>query len=191
MGIRGAIYIGHSLAANAGAIAAAGDPGLFSAMVLINGSPRYYDDPATGYRGGFTESDVNELLAGMESDYESWAGGFGTQVMANADRPELASEFVRTLRLLEPPVAQTTFRAAFTADFRKLYPRIAVPTLVLQSRDDPAVPMEVARWVAETIPGAALIELHSAGHFPHVVDPDEVITAIDAFIATQAGVRGG
>ena len=189
MGIRGAIYVGHSMAANAGAIAAAGDPDLFRAMILINGSPRYYDDPATDYRGGFTEPDVDEMLARMESDYESWAGGFGTQVMANADRPELALEFVRTLRLLDPQVAQTMFRAAFTADFRRLYPRITVPTLVLQSRDDPAVPMDVARWVAETIPGGVLTELRSAGHFPHVVDPDEVITAIDAFIANQAGVR--
>lgn len=126
------------------------------------------------------------MLLNMRSDYETWAGGFGPQVMANPGRPELALEFVASLRALNPQVALTSFRTAFTADFRRIYPRIDAPTLVLQSQNDPAVPMSVAHWVATAIPHATLTELRSTGHFPHVVDPDEMIAAVDAFLSAQS-----
>jgi sigma-B regulation protein RsbQ len=181
LGVRDAVFIGHSIGANAAVLAAAADPGLFSRLVLINGSPCYVDDPATGYRGGFSQAEIEALLQSIAADYDAWAGGFGPMVMSNAERPEYASEFVRSLRRLDPKTAAISFRAAFTADFRRVFPRVSNPTLVVQSQNDPAVPMEVARWIESHLPAARLVEVQSQGHFPHVVDPDEVIDAIESF----------
>ena len=48
-----------------------------------------------------------------------------------------------------PCAAAFDIQPGFTGDYRAVVPRVSVPTLVLQSRDDPAVPMQVARWLAD------------------------------------------
>ncbi len=53
---------------------------------------------------------------------------------------------------------------------------------MLQSTNDPAVPLAAARFLADTIPHAELEVLAVEGHFPHVVAPDVVIDAIDRFL---------
>lgn len=185
LGVRDAVFVGHSIGGNAGALAAAADPGLFSALALINSSPCYVDDDAGGYRGGFSRAEIEALLQQITTDFDAWAAGFGPLVMSNPQRPELAIEFVRVLQQLDPRVAAISFRAAFTGDFRRLFPRIAAPTLVMQSQADPAVPTDVARWIAATIPAAHLVELSTTGHFPHVVDPGEVTATLASFLADQ------
>ncbi|MFY9335891.1 MAG: alpha/beta hydrolase [Mycobacterium sp.] len=185
MGVQDAVFVGHSVGGNAGVLAAVGNPGLFSRLVLINSSPCYVDDPE-GYRGGFSRDEIETLLESITADYDAWAGGFGPLVMSNSERPEYANEFVRGLRRLDPEVAAIAFRAAFTGDFRAIFPRVDVPTLVLQSQSDPAVPMDVARWVASRIPSARLVELPTTGHFPHLIDPDGVIEVIEPFVAGSA-----
>jgi len=183
LGVRDAVFVGHSMAGNAGVIASVGDPTLFSKLVLITASPCYGDDPATGYEGGFSTDQVDTLLGAMQSDYTSWATGFAPQAMHNPDRPALATDFFTVLRGLEPQVTMATFRAALTGDFRALYPRVPVPTLVVQTRDDVVVPVGVARWIAQAIPEATLVELPLTGHFPHMVDPGAIIAAIRPFLA--------
>lgn len=178
LALRGAIYIGHSLSGMAGVLASIADPGLFRRLILINASARYLDDPLSGYRGGFSSQQVESMLASIASDYGAWASGFGPLVMGNPERPEFGTEFARSLKRLDPTVAAVTFRAAFTSDFRHLMPRLSVPTLVLQSQADPAVPIETAQWLAAAIPGARFAPLHCSGHFPHLVAPAELMALI-------------
>lgn len=185
LGLGGAIYVGHSMAGMAGTLAAIADPGLFRRLILVNASAHYIDDPAAHYRGGFTGEQVEALLAAISNDYAAWASGFGPLMMGNPERPEFGSEFARSLRRLDPSVAAVMFRAAFTSDFRTLMARVESPTLVLQSRDDPAVPLESAQWLAAALPHARYRPLHSRGHFPHVVDPAELIAVLEAELAME------
>lgn len=182
LGVRDAVYVGHSVSAMAGVLAAAADPGLFSRMVLLNGSPCYMDEPGTGYVGGFTRQQIDDAFAAIDSDFALWAGGFGRLLMANELTPRLADEFITSLRRYSPEVASTVFRAAFSADLRPFLGRVQLPVRVLQSRDDPAVPMATARWFAEALPDARLQPLSSSGHFPHVIDPQEVLAAMTPFV---------
>jgi sigma-B regulation protein RsbQ len=182
LGLRNIVYIGHSVSAMAGVLAAAADPGLFSRMVLLNGSPCYIDDPATGYLGGFTRQQIDDVFAAIVSDFTLWAGGFGQLMMGNELSPRLAEEFIQSLRRYSPEVAAIIFRAAFSADLRSFLDRVKAPVRVLQSQDDPAVPMATAQSLASKMPNAQLHPLKSRGHFPHVVDPDEVINAIREFV---------
>ncbi|TXI40365.1 MAG: alpha/beta hydrolase [Mycobacterium sp.] len=182
LGLQDAVFIGHSIGGNAGVLASVGAPRLFSRLVLINSSPCYVDDDTTGYHGGLSREGLAALLDSAAADYQTWAGGFGELVMGNPEKPEYAEQFVSTLRKLDPEVAAVAFRAAFTADFRTSLPRLVVPTLVLQSQEDPAVPMETARWMAAQIPAARMVELPTTGHFPHLIDPDGVLEAIRPFV---------
>ena len=181
--LRDAVYVGHSMSGMAGALAAAADPGLFSRMVLLGASACYVDDPSTGYVGGFTQAEIEQLLAAIASDFALWSAGFASHVMAQPDRPDLGSEFARSLARYEPDVALTVFRAAFLSDFRAEMGRVAPPTLVLNGVADPAVPAEAARWLAGAVTEGRLTEIDVEGHFPHVADPASVIAPIDAFLA--------
>ena len=49
-------------------------------------------------------------------------------------------------------------------DVRHVLPAIRVPTLLLHGTEDAIVPIEVARYMAERIPGAQLVEIPGAGH---------------------------
>jgi sigma-B regulation protein RsbQ len=182
LGIRDAVYVGHSMSAMAGALVAAADPGVFRQLVLIGASARYADDPDQGYCGGFSAQAIDELLDAIATDFLLWSGGFAATVMGNPERPQLATEFARTLAGYEPDVALTAFRAAFLGDHRDVVPRVGVPALVLSTTADPAVPVSAARWLAEALPAGELRLLEIDGHFPHVVDPARIITELDAFL---------
>src|SRR6201992_3395850 len=51
--LRGVIFVGHSVAAMIGVLAANSEPDRFAALALVAPSPRYTGDE--GYAGGFTE----------------------------------------------------------------------------------------------------------------------------------------
>ena len=61
------MFVGHSVAAMIGVLAAADHPDMFGKLVLLTPSPRYLDD--TDYRGGFTRADIDELLESLDSNY--------------------------------------------------------------------------------------------------------------------------
>src|SRR4051794_4566373 len=82
-----AIFVGHSVSSMIGVLAAGRAPGRFTGLVLIGPSPRYIDDD--GYTGGFTRSDIEELLESMEANFLGWSSAMAPAIMANADRPEL------------------------------------------------------------------------------------------------------
>ncbi len=65
--LRDAVFVGHSVSAMIGVLAADAAPERIGALVMVAPSPRYIDDDA--YRGGFTASDIDELLESLESNY--------------------------------------------------------------------------------------------------------------------------
>src|SRR5688572_14440883 len=65
--LRDVVFVGHSVSAMIGALAAIAEPDRFAKLVLVGPSPRYIDD--RGYTGGFTEDDIAELLESLESNY--------------------------------------------------------------------------------------------------------------------------
>lgn len=59
--------------------------------------------------------------------------------------------------------------------------RLRVPTLVLTGDHD-FIPTEIAEHIARTVPGAKLVVLESCGHFAYLERPEEVRTALTAFV---------
>jgi sigma-B regulation protein RsbQ len=187
--LSGAVYIGHSLSGMAGALAVSADPGLFSGLVIIGGSACYIDDPANAYIGGFSRADVDNLIAAIEGDFYTWASGFAPVAMGNLETPHYAAEFARSLARYRPDIALCNFRTAFYGDHRKAVASVALPSLVLQSTDDIAVPLAAARWLADHVQGAILKQIDATGHFPYIVAPDQVTVAIAAFLDGLVAVK--
>jgi sigma-B regulation protein RsbQ len=173
-------YVGHSMGAMVGLLAAQEAPERFGRMVFVGASPRYLND--VGYVGGFEQSDIDGLYAAMVSNFQAWASGFAGGIMGNAHRPELASDFATTLQALRPDIALGIARVIFQSDHRLDLAGHTRPTLIVQSQNDPAVPVEVGHHLASHIPHASLQIIDAQGHLPHLSAPAEVMRAMQAFL---------
>ena len=88
--VHDAVFVGHSVSAMIGALAAVAEPERFSRLVMVGPSPRYIDDD--GYEGGFSREDIDGLLESLASNYLGWSGAMAPVIMGNSDRPELGAE---------------------------------------------------------------------------------------------------
>ena len=67
-------------------------------------------------------------------------------------------------------------------DVRHVMPTIRVPTLILHCAGDPALDIGGARYMAQQIPQARLIELPGSDHFPWLTNADAVLGEIEEFL---------
>src|SRR5919107_4048532 len=98
--LREVVFVGHSVSAIIGVLAAVEEPERFSKLVLVSPSPRYIDDG--NYRGGFSSSDIADMLESLDSNYLGWSTAMAPVIMGNADRPELAAELEASFCRTEP-----------------------------------------------------------------------------------------
>jgi sigma-B regulation protein RsbQ len=178
--LTGVIFVGHSVSAMVGVLAAIAQPERFAKLVLVGPSPRYIDDAP--YVGGFTEADIEELLESLESNYLGWSAAMAPVIMGHSGRPELGAELTESFCRTDPEIARQFARVTFLSDNRADLPLVRVPTLVLQCSDDVLAPVAVGRYVADAIPGRQLVLLATTGHCPNLSAPDETADAIAAFV---------
>jgi sigma-B regulation protein RsbQ len=172
-------FVGHSVAAMIGVLAAAAEPGRFAKLVLLVPSPCYIDDG--DYRGGFSRSDIDELLESLESNYLGWSRAMAPVIMGAPDRPELADELTDSFCRTDPECARVFANATFLADNRADLARVTIPTLIIDSAQDAIAPREVGTYVQRSIAGSSLITLDTIGHCPQLSAPDPTASAIAAF----------
>jgi sigma-B regulation protein RsbQ len=178
--LRDVVFVGHSVSAMVGVLAAATEPERFASLVLVAPSPRYIDDE--GYTGGFTSQDIEELLESMDSNYLGWSSAMAPVIMGNDGRPELGEELTASFCATDPDIARQFARVTFTSDNRDDLPRVRVPSLVLQCSHDPIAPEAVGRYVAERLPESELVLLEATGHCPNLSAPAETVAAIRAYL---------
>ena len=174
------VFVGHSVSAIVGVLAANAAPERFGALVLVGPSPRYIDDE--GYVGGLTAADVEELLASLDSNYLGWSQAMAPVIMANADRPQLGAELTESFCRADPQIQRRFARATFLSDNRADLEQVQLPTLVLQCTDDVIAPDVVGEYVHQRIAGSVFVKLQATGHCPNLSAPDETIAAIRGFL---------
>ncbi|MCW2660413.1 MAG: lipJ [Mycobacterium sp.] len=111
--------------------------------------------------------------------------GWGSGAAASISAPSVRS--IRQLAMLErmsasPGMARASFEAAFLTDVRPILPTITAPTLVIHAREDPAVPVQGGRYLANHIPGARYLEVEGTDHAPFLTEPDKILTGIEEFL---------
>ena len=180
LGLEDVVFVGHSVSAMIGVLAAVREPTRFAKLVLVGPSPRYVDDD--GYLGGFGRADVDELLDSLDSNYLGWSRAMAPVIMGRPDRPELGDELTNSFCRTDPDIARHFARVTFLSDNRADLAEVAVPTLVLQCSDDVIAPTAVGEYVHRSIPGSRLVVLSATGHCPNLSSPDETVEAIRAFL---------
>jgi sigma-B regulation protein RsbQ len=179
--LRDTIFVGHSVSAMIGVLAAAEQPERFARLVLVGPSPRYIDDE--GYTGGFTREDIEGLLESLESNYLGWSSQMAPVIVGNADRPELGEELTNSFCRADPQIAAHFARVTFLSDNRADLGRVRTPSLVLQCSDDVIAPDAVGEYVHRALPDSRLVHLDASGHCPNLSHPEETVAAIRAFLA--------
>jgi sigma-B regulation protein RsbQ len=178
--LRDVVFVGHSVSAMIGVLAAIRQPGRFAKLVLIGPSPRYIDTDS--YVGGFGHADIEAMLESLDSNYLGWSSAMAPVIMGNPDRPELGEELTNSFCRTDPEIAKKFARVTFLSDNRDDLPRLRTPALILQCSDDVIAPSVVGDYVHEHAAGSTLVSMNATGHCPNLSAPEETVAAIKAYL---------
>jgi pimeloyl-ACP methyl ester carboxylesterase len=185
VGSKRAVILGASEGTCLGGYFAATYPERVSALVLYGSLARFTPDPPD-YPWGFEPEVIDEMIAAIP---EAWGeGGLTLALLAPSklgDEPvrEWWGRFERAC--VSPGMQLRIGEANARLDIRDILPLIQAPTLLLHRKGD-VLPIEGARYMAERIPDAKLIELEGEDHWPWIDNPDEVCDYVEEFVT---GVR--
>ena len=174
------IFVGHSVSAVIGVLAAVQEPDRFAKLVLVGPSPRYIDEE--GYVGGFSREDIDGLLESLDSNYLGWSSAMAPVIMGNPDRPELGAELTNSFCRTNPEIARHFAHVTFLSDNRADLAKLKTRALILQCSEDVIAPPPVGEYVHRQIPDSELVVMKATGHCPNLSAPEETIAAIKAFL---------
>jgi len=185
--LKDAVFVGHSVSAMIGALAAIAEPERFDRLVLIGPSPRYINDG--DYVGGFKPEDIEGLLDFLDSNHLGWSSAMAPVIMGNPERPELGEELTNSFCRTSPDIAKHFARVTFLSDNRADLPRVRTKSLILQCSQDAIAPEAVGRYVHRNLPGSQFVQMSATGHCPNLSAPEETIAAMEAFLRDPGPIR--
>lgn len=174
------IFVGHSVSAMIGVLAAIKEPQRFDKLALIGPSPSYINEG--DYVGGFTRKDIDELLEFQDSNYLGWSSNLAPIIMGNPDRPELTEELTNSFCRTDPDIAKQFAAVTFLSDNRADLPQVKTRSLILQCQQDAIAPPVVGQYVHRHLSNSQIVILNATGHCPHLSAPEETIAAIKSFL---------
>ena len=171
------VYVGHSVAASIGLLAAVQAPARFASLALLCASPCYLNEPPH-YAGGFSREQLEGLLDLMERNFVDWSDTVGPLAFGEFNAENFACDFSRRLRRQDPAALRRFMATTLLSDIRAELPRCPVPALVLQSPYDDFVPASATKHLVDSLPAATLRLLDASGHCPHITHPAQVARAL-------------
>lgn len=178
--LTGVDYVGHSMAASVGMLAAIARPDRFRSLVMVSPSPCFVND--ADYVGGFTRADIEGLLEVLDSNFLGWSRATAPAIMGNPDRPDLSETLSSSFCRTDPEIARSWAKVVFLSDHRADVPDCATPSLILQTVEDVIAPVEVGQYLHRHLPRSELVIMRARGHCPHMSAPEETIEAIRRFL---------
>jgi pimeloyl-ACP methyl ester carboxylesterase len=186
VGAERAALLGHSEGGPMCLLFAATYPERTVALVLIGTYARRL--VAHGYPFGAEPEAYDAFLREIADE---WGGAVGLEARAPSlvDDTRFRTWWSDYLRMsASPGAALALTRMNGQIDVRPALETIGVPTLVVHRTGDRSLPVEGARYLAERIRGARLVELPGIDHLPFVGDQDAILDEIEEFLT---GVRRG
>ncbi len=181
-----AVVVGFSEGASTAMLLAARYPARVSALVVYGGIILGSAD--AGRPWGVRDETYQQLVGAIDS----W--GEGRSISVFAPSVVTAGSFVGGLHqrvwgafergCASPAMARATVDAWRGIDLTELVPTIRVPTVALHRRGD-AFPVEAARYVAQQLPGARLVELDGVDHLPWIGDVEAVVGELEQVVTGE------
>lgn len=169
-------FVGHSMSGMIGCLASIKRPQLFKRLILVGASPRYIN--TDDYEGGFTSSDIENLLKNIESNYENWVSYFSTNVVDPNDEPSV-NKFRECLKKMRNEVPLSLAKTVFCGDYRDILEKVETPCTIIQTSNDMVVPYSVALYMEKKIKGKVTLEIiDTFGHFPQLTAPLQLVDVL-------------
>jgi class 3 adenylate cyclase len=161
-------------------------PARASALVLVNGAPRF--TRADDYPFDL-DLDVGDLDTMVERTRRAWGKGFllrqfAPSLLADPTVIELVSRYER--QAASPATVMSMVRMINQIDVRSVLPAISVPTLTISRADPARTDAAHRRYLADQIAGARYVELAGADQLMWAGDQDALVGEIQEFLT---GVR--
>jgi len=180
LNLKDVCFVGHSVSAIIGALAAVKRPALFKKLIMIGPSPRYINDD--NYFGGFSQNDIDDLMETLDANYLGWSSAMAPVIMGNADRPELAAELEDSFCQNNPRIARHFAKVTFLGDNRSDLHKLTTDTLIIQSKMDAIASIKVGQFVHENIANSKLVVLETTGHCPHLSAPSQTVEVMKQYL---------
>jgi sigma-B regulation protein RsbQ len=174
------IFVGHSVSAIMGLLVAKMAPEIFKSLILVGPSPSYINDE--DYIGGFTRSEIYDLLESLNNNHLGWSMAMAPAIMGNSERKELGEELANSFCKMDPEIAVQFARTTFLTDKRNILKDTKVPTLILQCSNDIIAPVEVGHYMHNQLTNSTLVIMKATGHCPNLSAPEETVDAIKNYI---------
>ncbi|KAG2718555.1 hypothetical protein I3843_03G217600 [Carya illinoinensis] len=185
MNLQSLVFIGHSMSGMIGCIASIKRPELFKRLVLIGSSPRYIN--MDGYEGGFGNSDIDQIIANVESNYQNWTSAFASLVV-DAKDPLSVEKFAKCLKRMRPEVALPLAKIVFQSDEREVLEKVITPCTIIQTTNDYVVPNSVALYMQKKIKGKSTVEMiEGDGHFPQLTAHLQLLEVLRRVLGFELG----
>jgi class 3 adenylate cyclase/pimeloyl-ACP methyl ester carboxylesterase len=127
-----------------------------------------------------------EQIARIQEIGRAVRSGWGSGATFSIALPSVSGR-LRQLAMSErmcasPGMARASLEATFRIDVRPILPTITAPSLVIHAREDPVVPVQCGRYLADHIPGARYLEVDGVDCLPWFTEPDKILVGIEEFL---------
>lgn len=178
--INNSIFVGHSVSAIMGLMAANIASEIFKTLILVAPSPSYINEK--DYIGGFSKSEIDELLESLNNNHLGWSMSMGPVIMGNPEKKELGVELANSFCKTDPEIAKHFARTTFLTDKREILEDTKLPVLILQCSNDVIAPIEVGQYMHRKISNSTLVVMNATGHCPNLSAPEETVLAIKNYL---------
>jgi class 3 adenylate cyclase len=188
IGVSRAALLGVSTGGLVAMLLSATYPQRVSAQVLIHCSARLARD--SDYPWGWPQHVLDDFTnAVTDPTYEGRPiDDLAMSAPSLADDVEFRAWWKRAgERSASPATARAIDLLVMRADVRAVLPLITTPTLVLHRIDNTFIPIGQARYLAENIAGAKLVELAGEDHMPFAGDTEPLLGEIEEFLTGNRG----
>ena len=173
-------FIGHSVSATIGILAAIKRPELFSSLALVCPSPCFLNIPPD-YEGGFERADLEELINLMDKNHVGWANYLAPVVMGETNGESMVTELTDSFCSTDPTYLKPFAVATFFSDHRDDLRKCETPCLILQSAQDALASQRIGEYVSANITNSKLVLVDANGHCLHMTHPAQVAEAVHDF----------
>jgi pimeloyl-ACP methyl ester carboxylesterase len=158
--------VGHSVSSMIGLLTGARRPALVRKLIAIGASACYLN--LDGYQGGLDPEQAAEMMVAAARNYRDWAASYAGFAVCRPPEDPATLNFTSSLTAIRPDIAVATAKMILLGDYRDRLRTIEVPTVILQPRSDPAVPLAAARYLLDHLPNSVMEVIDTTGHMPHM-----------------------
>jgi class 3 adenylate cyclase/alpha-beta hydrolase superfamily lysophospholipase len=139
---------------------------------------------ASDYPIGWKDEQWKQVLGNIEAHWGTPQGiSIAIWAPSLAHDPQAAERMASYFRTAASPgAALAIMKMNRDIDVRQVLPAIRVPTLILHRTGERVIEVEHARYVAEHIPGAKLVELPGQDHVWWLRGGDDIVDQVEEFL---------